>query len=275
MRGWKGLSVAVGLMLLVASASVLGARACYEDVTVRGCGAPWMNQRLPFLGMGDEVSFYLLEFSAGYPVFGIGSYASGCEFYVMLGFYEVFGRWVLVGEIGCDCGILYVAGGADGGIPSTGWSLTEWYDDTGECEFLPEPRVSGGGPCSGLLVPAGAAGFLDRGFPEGEEPPVVGELLVSAIYEAGEIITGCCRVESSAGHAVEPSYLTLTWYAVTVGDEFDLREPIDSKILHCDDGAFCFEIDTAGWSPGYYDIRIGIPGEDREWIRVEVAAPSG
>ena len=140
--------------------------------------------------------------------------------------------------------------------------------------MLPEPRVSGGGPCSALIVPAGAAGFLDRGFPEGEEPPVVGELLVSAIYEAGEVITGCCRVESSAGQAVEPSYLTLTWYAVTVGDEFDLREPIDTKLIRLDPSRrYCFTIESDGLTPGLYDIRIGLPSEDEVWLRVEVVAP--
>jgi len=118
-------------------------------------------------------------------------------------------------------------------------------------------------------LPGGSTGFLDRAWTEDEEPPVVGEMQVSAAYEPGETVAGSCAATGDV------SYLTLTWYAVTIGEEYDVREPIDSNLVHAgSDGRFFFEIDTEGWSPGYYDMRIGIPGEGCVWIRVEVVPPA-
>jgi hypothetical protein len=124
-------------------------------------------------------------------------------------------------------------------------------------------------------VPAGLAGFLDRGWPEAVEPPVVGELPISATYEVGELITGCCAVVDDMGNPADASYVTMTWYEVAIGDDvFDVREPIDSRLLYEEDGTFCFGIETTGWTPGYYDIRLGVPFMDSEFIRVEVVAPA-
>lgn len=271
-RDFLGLMLAVVFLAVV---SVYGvSKPCYEDVVVHGCGASWMNQRLGFLGMGDEVHFYLDDFSADYPVFGIGSYATGCQSYTILGFSLSHDRWVLVGEIACECGVLYVANVDGVAIPSTGWSLSDYYDDD-SCEFLPGPRLSGGEPCTAeQLAPAGTWGFLDRCWTQDEEPPVIGELSVSAAYSVGELVTGCCTVVDYTGVPTDASYVTVTSYAVTIGDDFDIREPIDSKLLRGRDARFCFEVETAGWSPGYYDIRLGAPFEDQEWIRVEVVAPT-
>jgi len=103
----------------------------------------------------------------------------------------------------------------------------------------------------------------------------VGELIISAIYTLGEEISGCCAVEDAEGNPADVSYVTMTWYAVTIGDDFfDVREPIDSRLLYEEDGKFCFGIATTGWSPGYYDIRLGVPFEDEQWIRVEVVSPA-
>jgi hypothetical protein len=104
---------------------------------------------------------------------------------------------------------------------------------------------------------------------------VAGELLVSATYEAGELITGCCAALDHTGNLIDVSYVTMTRYAVTIGyDFFDVREPIDSRLLYEEGGTFCFSIPTEGLEPGYYDIRLGVPFLDFEFIRVEVVVPS-
>ena len=88
---------------------------------------------------------------------------------------------------------------------------------------------------------------------------MVGERTVSAVYGISELATGCC------GATVDVTYLTLTRYAVTIGDDYDVREPIDSKVVRAgNDACFCFTIETLGWAPGYYDVRVGIPGEGCE-----------
>jgi len=129
--------------------------------------------------------------------------------------------------------------------------------------------------CPLMVAPLGAAGFLDRGWTEGEVLPFVGELVVSATYEVGELISGCCSLVDGSGAPVDVSHLALSWYAVTIGDDFlDVREPIDSRLLHEEEGAFCFSIPTSEFAPGYYDIRLGVPFADYQWIRVEVVAPA-
>jgi len=131
------------------------------------------------------------------------------------------------------------------------------------------------------LVPAGLVEFLDRGWeaPAGggggvTEPPVVGELLVTSQYEVGELITGCCAIVDGTGNPADVEYVTMTWYAVTIGDDFfDIREPIDARLLYQVDGKYCFQLETKDWALGYYDIRLGAPFLDHVFIRVEVVAP--
>jgi len=254
--------IAVTAAPLAASDCVYCGDCCYEDVVV--------NWDLPDTTTIVIAIAFTGQLCGGYPVYsGSGVFVLGSDPFSYVATVEYVSSWEL--SLECDSG---------------GGQIEIWADLGGETCETPPPfsaedpyigtlSVSGGEVCSdpkaygGVeLAPAGAAGFLDRGFPEGEEPPVVGELVVSATYEVGELVTGCCSVTGDV------SYVTLTWYAVTIGTDFDVRDPIDSKIVHEDDGAFCFEIDTEGWSPGYYDIRLGIPGECCEWIRVEVVPPA-
>jgi hypothetical protein len=125
-----------------------------------------------------------------------------------------------------------------------------------------------------VFAPAGAGEILDRGWPEGEEPPRIGELVVSATYEVGELITGCCAVVDSKGNPGNVSSINVVWYAVTIGDDFDTREVIEARLLREDSGEFCFVISTEGLDPGYYDIRLGVPFLGMQWLRVEVVAPA-
>jgi len=125
--------------------------------------------------------------------------------------------------------------------------------------------------------------FLDRSWSDAaggtgglDESPVIGELAIATIFEADEVVTGCCMVVDYLGHPVEVRYLTVTLYATTIGGgAFDAREPLDAWLLYpdLDTLAYCFSFETLGLEPGYYDIRIGLPFMDHEWIRFELIAP--
>jgi len=131
-----------------------------------------------------------------------------------------------------------------------------------------------------VIGTCGVAGFLDRGWPEAaggggglEEPPRVGELLVSSVYEVGEVITGCVSVTNGIGEPITDAYFPLAFYTVTVGEEFDVREAIHAELVRClDPGSYCFDLETDELDPGYYDIRLGLPDGRVEWIRVELIA---
>jgi len=246
---------------------------CFEDVTVRGAGALWVNQTYEFVWLHD-----------GCPTFRVIRYLDGNR--MVLGYLEYYAGhgwrlWAFLESSGGTylCHARYSNYRCTSTPPATGWVLA-YIDPPFLCDCgdgLPPPRLSGGNPCGGAteLVPAGLAGFLDRGWTEDEQPPTVGELPVSAAYSAGEFITGCCAVVDSMGYPLVASYIEMTWYATTIGDGFfDVREPIDSRLLYEESGTFWFGIDTAGWTPGYYDIRLGVPSEDEQWIRVEVMAPT-
>ena len=127
-----------------------------------------------------------------------------------------------------------------------------------------------------IIGACGAAGFLDRGWPEAaggggglDEPPTVGELLVSSVYEVGEVITGCVSVTNGVGAPITDAYFPLAFYAVTVGEEFDVREALHAELVRCmDPGSYCFDLETHELDPGYYDIRLDVPFTDTVWTRV-------
>jgi len=273
--GVVGVAVMLVALLLVGAVPALGQveweecpDCCFEDVVVSGAGAWWANARYEY-GEFEEGRllngrplFYFLEINGDLSREGLVYYFSnGWNIEAMI-LNTVTLDWY--------CNVEYCNPSDALTPPSTGWVLN-MIDalDCGSIDGQPAPTLSGGEPCrTGDLTPAGTVGFLDRGWVEGEEPPVVGEMTVSAVYGIGELVTGCCTATGDV------SYLTLTWYAVTIGDDYDVREPIDSKVVRAgSDGCFCFTIETTGWAPGYYDLRLGIPGEGCEWIRVEVVPP--
>jgi len=132
-----------------------------------------------------------------------------------------------------------------------------------------------------VVPPLSTMRFLGRGWEEAaggggglEEPPLIGELPVATMYEVGEPIAGCCSVIDCFGTCVEVPNITMTLYAVEIGEEFDVREALDAQLLSCDEElCFCFSFSTRDLAPGYYDIRLGLPFMDHEWIRVELIAP--
>jgi hypothetical protein len=126
-------------------------------------------------------------------------------------------------------------------------------------------------PTGMIVAPAGAAGYLDRSEPAGGGGGV-GELELSAVYEVGELITGCVRVTNDTGDPVLHTYFPLTFYKVTIGEPFDAREPLFARTLSAwgEPGLFCFEIETDDLEPGFYDLRLGFPDGTVGWFRVEL-----
>jgi hypothetical protein len=125
-----------------------------------------------------------------------------------------------------------------------------------------------------VVAPLSTGQYLDRIEPDPYDP-VLGELPVYAVYEVGELIEGCCMVINHVGIPLEHAGdITMGLYSVEIGDDFDVREPLDSQLLSPDPEtlAYCFVVGTAELEPGYYDIRLGLPFHDHEWIRVEVVA---
>jgi len=128
-----------------------------------------------------------------------------------------------------------------------------------------------------VVTPSGASGLLHRGWPEGVEPPLVGELYVAAVYEIGEPIDGCFTLRTPTGEPIEERAV-LTLYAVLeIGEFFDLRAPLDARFVAYsrETCMHCFAIDSRDLTPGYYDLRLGFPDNTVEWLRVELVPPSG
>jgi hypothetical protein len=126
-----------------------------------------------------------------------------------------------------------------------------------------------------IVEPSSSGQFLDHSWPEEEEAPKVGELVLNSVYEVGEAIEGCAMVVNCHGVCLMASDITMTFYAVEIGEDFfDTRTPLQTQLLSCSSETmcYCFTIGTKNLAPGYYDIRLGLPFHDHEWIRIELVA---
>ena len=233
------LLLAVGVLLIAAGAPALCEDPCFEDVSLRGWGTWWQSRTVEFSRMYNSRP----EFA------GSWGYVGDVEWEVLLQYNAGF--WILRvtyndRAVPGFCIAYYTHAAADDTPPLTGWQFAHAVGDE-HPDFLDlgGPTLWGGWRCGegpveemeprGELLPAAAAGFLDRGLPDDKEPVVVGELPVAAIYEAGELISGCCQPVDAGGAPADTEFLTLSWYAVTIGEEYDVREAIDSKIVRAGD----------------------------------------
>ena len=154
------------------------------------------------------------------------------------------------------------------GTTTVTYTATDTAGHTAICSFDVTVEAS----CH-LVTPIGACGFLDRGFPEGVEPPLVGELAVSAEYEVGELITGGCSVCTVTGDPITVPILFAFYRVEEVTDDYDVRTPLDAHFLYYDAaaGGYRFTVETAGLSPDHnYDIRLGFPDNQVIWLRVRL-----
>ena len=155
------------------------------------------------------------------------------------------------------------------GVTTVTYSALDGLGNASTCSFDVTVNATYG------VEPCGSVGFLDRGWGDDEEIPVVGELPVLAVYALGEEILGCCTLRDPYGDPITDDHINLTTYRVTLGEDFDTRTPIDAQLLSCPLGgaSYCFSIDTRELAPGYLDIRLGLPREFVMWLRVELIEP--
>ena len=131
-----------------------------------------------------------------------------------------------------------------------------------------------------IVAPAGLGGaeaFLDQGLDlaEGEAPPVVGMLPLSAIYAIGETVTGACTLHCTDGTPILDSRIFFYLYRTTIEGMTESREPIETMVFRCDHdrGAYCFEVESADLEPGIYDIYLGFEDCTAEILRIELVEP--
>jgi len=251
-RAWR-LPAAGLILLLVAATAAAAINDCYEDVRVSGAGSAEVNGTYTY---DSRIN--------GHPSYSAGPGGSKLIYYE-----NSDGRWVIAvnGQDmyyrDCSCSL----------PKPTGWVV-------GPYGSAPAPRLDGGGLCTAALditvEPAGAVSFLDRGWPEGEEPPLVGELVVSAVYEIGESISGCARMVDSNDQTVTGETINLAVFRVVrIGEDYDERVAIDVLLVryNTDADGHCFSLPTADWLTGYYDLRLSFPDGSFEWIRVRLVEP--
>ena len=132
------------------------------------------------------------------------------------------------------------------------------------------------------VIPAGAPGeetILDLvlDLAEGEEPPMIGTLPLSAIYIIGDVITGACTLLDGEGVPLTDSRIFLYLYLVTIDGMTETRTEVASALITCDraTGEYCFHLETAGLEPGIYDIYLGFEDGSSQILRIELqAAPN-
>jgi hypothetical protein len=258
-KAWIG-RVAGSLGLLFLAATVLGAALlgdCYDDIRVSRAGSSVVNGTYTYQGKKSNRPQWCTSASCTQSI----EWKSG--------------KWTIVSGgqdmyYGCSCS-----------LPKP----TNW--DVGPAGTAPTPRVDGGSKCRVVpnltIVPAGEAGILDRGWPEGEVAPVVGELQVSAVYEVGETITGCVELLDPAGELEDREQIELIiWRVISIGEDFDKREAWDVRTFRYGPAreAYCFSILTNiplndhEWAPGYFDLRFNYPNDTQEMLRIQLVEPS-
>jgi len=129
------------------------------------------------------------------------------------------------------------------------------------------------------VTPAGDAGaFLNRclDLGEGEEPPMIGERPLTAIYELGELVSGACNVCDLGGRTVRGSFVHVYVYSVDVVVRPEELALVAHWTVHYDVDTRCytFSWDTADVEPGYYDIRLFFADGSSHTCRIQLVEPS-
>ncbi|UCF09693.1 MAG: hypothetical protein JSW65_06425, partial [Candidatus Bipolaricaulota bacterium] len=229
---------------------------CYTDIRVRDAGSSAVNGTYIYQGKKGGRPQWCTS----------GSCAQSVEW--------KNGQWTIVSGgqdmyYGCSCLLPKAAG----------WTI-------GPGGTAPAPRLDGGSKCRETpvftIVPAGTAGILDRGWPEGEVAPIVGELPVAALYEIGEIITGCVEILDPGGDPELREQVELVvWQVVSIGEDFDEKKVLDVRLFRYGSAreAYCFSLPTYvlingyEWTPGYYDLRLNYPNETFDEMRIQLVEP--
>jgi len=128
-----------------------------------------------------------------------------------------------------------------------------------------------------LTRSAGEGSFLDRclDLEEGEEPPMVGLRPLTAIYEAGEAVSGACLILNPGGQPVRGSYIHVYIYWVNLEERPETVALLDHWIVRYDPeaGAYCYSWDTTETAPGTYDICLAFADGSGHTCRIQLTEP--
>jgi len=120
------------------------------------------------------------------------------------------------------------------------------------------------------LILAGAT-LLDP-----EDAPMIGGFALAATCGAGGTLTGAFELEGPDGQHLRGSYVTLHLYGVELkdpdGTELTL---VDHWVVRYDHTShqWHFSVATEDLLPGYYYIRLGLPGDASVTLPVEITCP--
>lgn len=239
-------------LLLAASVFVLAADyLCYLPVRITDAGTDEVNGQAFFAGFADGKPYYVgrdvrVEWDSGTRKWIIYDTSSGSDVSV------------------------YTNRDNEDTPPRRGWNATGGA--------APDPRLDGGEPCP-VIVPTGEAGegtFLDRGIDlaEGETQPIAGDILLTAVYAVGELVTGSCRILDPDGVNPVLSYVHVYIYSVDITSRPNYRRYVAHWMaLHeWETREYNIVWDTSDQVPGYYDVHLSFEGGGYATIRIELVA---
>ncbi|UCF09847.1 MAG: hypothetical protein JSW65_07255 [Candidatus Bipolaricaulota bacterium] len=189
--------------LLILSSAGATADDCYENVRVRG-GADVINGTYRFQRMID-----------GRPGFQCSSNPSVIVYFQ--------GEWHMYYDQELQYDTVWYSNSSQSMTPPT----SGWTCDDCDLPPCPTPRVSGGEPCSGQgepVVEITLAKTLD--LPEGEAPPMIGSLPLSAVFCLGEEIAVDLVVVEEDGDPIENAQVHAVLYSVEIGEDEEVRTEI-------------------------------------------------
>jgi len=258
MQGSGANRAAVALLTCFILAISVGAAAqdpCYENVTVRSAGLDEANGRLT----------YWRTLSSGYPQFWNGYPAGGP--YVWLGYNTNEDQWdltvtLVIGPSEYEH-YRYTNSASTPTPPTTGWQC-----GTGGGVYLPAPspvpRVSGGEPCGGgeeEAVPDIEITLShELELEEGEEPPMIGSLPLSAEPCLGEEVGLDLLVVDAEGDPIPDAQVSVVLYAVTISENGEEREVVLKAAERPDrrTGICHIAMASEGLAAGIYDLRVRV-----------------
>lgn len=265
-RKWKlalvvlAACIAAGAMAgtAVAGCTCVGSD-CYEDVLVTGASDSDYDGTYVFTGMDAD----------GYP-----TYKSDTGYTVR--YFKTNSTWRVAPPAGV-AGYTTPVTSATTPPPGSWASLNAPFGGA---------TVSGGGTCQSVVldpvvvVPTGRAGddqFLDRtlDLSEGQDPPMIGLLPLSAVYTIGEIVTGSCRILDAESERPVLSWVHVFIYAVDFEVSPEERLLLDHWMARHDWATreYLIEWETTGLDPGYYDLRLSFEDATAQTFRIELIPP--
>ena len=242
---------------------------CYENVTVRSAGLDEANGRLT----------YWRTLGSGYPQFWNGYPAEGP--YVWLGYNTNEDQWDLAVTIKIsdeEYEHYRYTNSANTSTPPT----SGWQRGPGEGVYLPAPspapRVSGGAPCGGAgdEAPPNIEISLSHELEleEGEDPPMVGSLPLSAEPCLGEEVGLDLLVVDAEGDPIPDAQASVVLYTVTISEDGEEREVVLKAAERPDrrTGICHISLTLEGLAPGIYDLRVRVDPRilDPVYLRIRV-----